>query len=178
MSVLGLPMFRTSVKTTGLSSFSYPFDDFWNLSSEIAKWYFSQITPPSDLVDFYHTLSSAVCFCLFILFSLLCLGSSFCRLDKSYFLLFVKSVPHGWGWTSSLWRFSGWEDLFLWSGGWSWILSFKRQCHVQYSFVVCMDVVLLCAVCFLMSSLCSCFAEGLAWSVQQCSLLALNGAWS
>ena len=36
-----------------------------------------------DLVDFYHTLSSAVCFCLFILFSLLCLGSSFCRLDKS-----------------------------------------------------------------------------------------------
>ena len=56
---------------------------------------------------------------LFILFSLLCLGSPFCR---SYFLLFVESVPHHiWGWTSVFWRFLGLRDLHLCSCGWSWI---------------------------------------------------------
>ena len=31
--------------------------------------------------------------------------------------------PHWWGWTSALWRFPGWGDLCLCSGGWNWISS-------------------------------------------------------
>ena len=67
---------------------------------------------------------------LFILFSVLCLGSPFCR---SCFLLFVESAPHHvLGWTSVFLRFLGFGDLHLCSCGWNWIF-FSLKCSSSFS---------------------------------------------
>ena len=64
----------------------------------------------SFVLSFGFLPCSFICYMflwLFIWFNLLCLGSPFCRLEGQVPLI-VESAPRGWGWTSALWRFSGW----------------------------------------------------------------------
>ena len=48
-----------------------------------------------DLVDFYHVSSSTACFCLFISFNVLCLGSPLCRLQVVV-LVICRVLPSSW----------------------------------------------------------------------------------
>ena len=86
------------------------FLDFWSSLLSLL-WILFQVLFPLhvfSLVGFYHVPSTAVCFS-FLSFYLMCCvwGPPFCRL-QGHSSSYVASTSHGWGWTSSLWKFPGW----------------------------------------------------------------------
>ena len=61
-----------------------------------------------SLVGFYHVPLTAVRFSLFSFYLMCCVWDSpFCRL-QGHSSSYVVPTSHGWGWTSSLWKFPGW----------------------------------------------------------------------
>lgn len=146
---------------------------------------------------FYLVPSSAVCFYyIFILFNLLCLD--LLSADwKVIVLLISESAPM---WVAASWRFPGWGNLCLLSGGWSW--SFLLKCGAMLNGMfwgACVFGITLCSLfntqsCTSVSkhdwhgtSISGAWALGWAWSVlrlrpwegshYQCSLGSGSSWW-
>ena len=113
--------------------------------------------------------------CLLILFDLLYLGYPFCRMQGCSSSYCVDSALGGWGWVSTLWRFPGWGDCCLCSGGWSLILSSWRAVpYPEVCFGVSVSLVWLWAACLLMGRI---VFLAYWWFGMRHLVLEISGLW-